>query len=428
MKAIFTIFKQNKYINIVSIIASCIFYLLLLSLIINMGQSSIETEAIHNFKDKNLYRISDDLYEEKEISFFTDVGSYNKLNNFAKELMSNDEINYYEATWQPIGVANFEGKNFFQAYYEDDSISPPYEKGGESFQTIKALQLNEEAFNVNSVYLSKGRYFNADEYFYDVKDPKLPILLGSDYGGIYQLGDTLKIDYYNKEFKGKVVGFIGANQKVFTNREPELILNKYIILPALIFKEEPSSLIKNDIENKVFYKASLLSRINGFLMSEDSPLEIRQTLNKMSESTNFIQFQVIGANSLAINALISMTEANRTILILTSGLLFLFVMAIYILIASFKTKNNLETYMVFLISGVDIMAIKRVVLYEFLLTLVAGLIIPLILLLLLVENPLLIITDFLFLIGVITSIILVIINKFISRLIKKTNIVQKLKG
>ncbi|MCY9593006.1 ABC transporter ATP-binding protein [Paenibacillus chitinolyticus] len=414
--------KQNKLLNMTIFLISLIFCSLLLVLTLNINQTRIEIEATRNFKDKNIYQISDNLYKEKEKQFFSKPDSFEILNNFSNQVHANESYKYYNAVWQPIEISDFKGDIIYDAYYETGNNQPSYMIQNKSYRAIKSVQMNQAVFDFNHLQLETGVGFKADDYVFKQEDDRLPIILGSEYSSVYKTGDTLDILYYQRKFTAVVVGILEPSQKIMTVREPELLLNRYIILPLLDFEQSPPKM------EGIFLKALLLSKINGNIITDLEPLQIRTMLNEISAKTGFKEFSVIGANSLAVNSIVNMTEINRNTLFVISVALFITLIALFIIIMRIIIKKNIDFYKVLLISGVSMNQIYRSINYQLPLLNLIGCMLPLVFIMVTLNNPLSLLVNYLIVVGISSLIIAIAVNRYTRKYFEKVDIVQQLKG
>lgn len=404
------------------------FSFLLVVLIINIDQSNAETSTARNFKDKNLYQISDSLIDEKEELFFQEKANYDILHNFSNALSESTVFDYYSAIWQPIGIADFKGDLIFGAYYETDSNQPPYDINGKSYSSVKSMRFNKTVFELNDIQLKSGRGFESEEYIFDKNNTIMPIILGADYSKLYAIGDHIEVEYYQKEFKGIIIGFLSPFQKVMTTNEPEILLDRYMILPVMDFKELPTSMVKSNFDDEFFFKATLLTNSNGEIITEDSPLEIREILDQITMETGFSEFSIIGANSVATDLLFKMTKQNKTLLYVVTFLLFIMMTIIFIFTIHLKIKRNVDSYLVLLISGLNFNHIYKIVRFEFILTNIIGSIIPILLLLYLTKGSTIMLINYLFITAIFIVVSMIPINVMIKKTFNQIDIVQRLKG
>lgn len=428
MKVLKILFKQNRFLNSLNIFVAILFFTLTFVLVINLNQTKIEIDIAKNFEGKNLYQLTDQLFGDKETAFFSTDQGFKILNKFNNTLSSEPRFAYYTATWQPIGVADFKGDSSFDPNYENGTTTSTHEYNNKLFSAVKAIFISEEVINLNHLQIDQGRAFNKEEYTYKENTKAVPVLLGSGYRGTYHLGDTMHIFIYLKELECQVVGFLDSSQKIMTANQPEVILDNYILLPTLKFSDGlVDSLLRNP-DNKLFIKASLLAKANSLILSESSPLEIRNILDEIAVSTGFRDFQVIGANSMAMNALVSMTKANILNIYILAVVLFVTTLLTFFYTLSLKTKRNVDTFIVMLISGANMRHIQKHVRNEFLLMSVIGVVIPIL--------PFFYITGgsfsslAMYLIGslIIVLALTLLIGQYIKKIFADLNIVQRLKG
>ncbi len=79
---------------------------------------------------------------------------------------------------------------------------------------VKSVQMNQAAFDFYNLKTESGTALNWDEI--DYAADSIPILLGADYRSVYDIGDTLKGNYYSQIVEFTVVGFLEADSSVFT--------------------------------------------------------------------------------------------------------------------------------------------------------------------------------------------------------------------
>jgi hypothetical protein len=408
-------------------IISIIFFMFLYVLVVNLSHAKLELKTARSFENLNVYQITDHLLEGRETEFFSDVESYDILNRFNNSLNTSPEFTYYSATWQPIGIADFNGDPTYDPNYDyDGTTTPTHTLNNKVYSSVKSVQVNEEVFNRNNLDLKAGRFFSKEEYTYNEKFDSIPVILGSQFSELYQIGDKVDIFLYGKELKGEIIGFLSPSQKVMTLTETELLLDKYVILPAFKFND---SISKNFLQgNELFVRATLLSRINSLLLTESSPIDIRRVLEKISEETQFFDFAIIGADDLKIDALVNMTKVNIENMYILTSILLVIILATYFMTLSSKAKRNFDTYIVFLISGANLSEIKKNLTLEFILMVVIGMFVAAIPFFLLTGFSLSILLNYVFISLMVILVIFFLAKTFVNSNFKRIDIVQQLKG
>lgn len=213
-----------------------------------------------------------------------------------------------------------------------------------------------------------------------------------------------------------------------TANQPEIILDKYMLLPSLTFNDKPSETLLNDSNNELFVRASLLANTNSLILTETAPLEIRKFMEDIKTQTGFNDFQIIGANGLSMDALVSMIEANVTLIYILISLLFIITLAIFLYTISLKVRKNVDTYSVLLISGANMQHIKKYVRNEFVLITLIGVVIPIGPFLLITSTNTLLTINYLFVSFIFVLAISLLTRKYIDKVFTNLDIIQRLKG
>ena len=140
------------------------------------------------------------------------------------------------------------------------------------------MLLNANAIRMSNFSTVEGQLFEKKSYIVDdIKQQSIPILLGSDYRGVYAIGDEIVGVHLSCEMVYEVIGILQPNCGVYRQGifQP---LDNYLILPALNFINQPCN------KNELFLQgATYLQKVNGevVLNSNYSKEEFGQALQKM---------------------------------------------------------------------------------------------------------------------------------------------------
>lgn len=419
--------KNKKWFTLFIGLLSFLFSVVVFVLLININISKIEIRSASKFHHYNIYQITDDLIGKREIEFFKDVKNYDILNDFNNRVFKNSKLIFYNAVSQPIGLKQYPPDKKFSANYEFGSNNDVYEYDGQFYQSTKSIQITKSVFDYNDVELMEGLPFDDSAYVYIAGKDEIPVILGSDYRQYYKLNDQLELHYYYEKFVGRVVGFAKENSFIFTNHNPQQVLNRYILLPSMSLSEQPSKLLQKTEVDEIFFRALLLSNMGGHLMTNLNALEVRKEVADIEKVTNFTNYQIIGANSLSVNLLYKMVDANQTLIFTISGVVFIFILcAFYLSVKSF-IKRQFDMYLVFIMSGVTNNKIKKTIQLEF--SILNGMSIGLALLCTVLFMQDLTILSILLIAGFMVWLVFyVVVYMLVNQLLATTNVIEKLKG
>ncbi|ERH54771.1 MULTISPECIES: hypothetical protein [Bacillus amyloliquefaciens group] len=342
---------KQKVFSILILVLGCLFFLLISVLFLQVSNIDTKTKSFYaQLKGKNIYQLSDTLFDEKEEKYFSNPKDLLKLKRFYGELIRNDNFKYLNTTLQPIGVKNFKGDATFLDGYEYGSTEEPYSKDKEmgKYQLVKSVQLNDKVFSVANLKMKKGSFFSKKDYIY-TKERVIPVILGSAYQNIYKVGDSIRLDYIDKTFNGKVIGILDRNSVIPVRDEMEFYIDRYIVFPDMNISETPVS--QSEL---TFQQRHYLQLINGQILTTKDNLQIKKIMNSISNNSNFFEYTVIGANGLGVEMISSMVNQNKELMITVCAVSFFFCIMTIILSISIKWNLNIRKYLLHLISGASI--------------------------------------------------------------------------
>lgn len=427
MKLLKIMFKRNVYLNLLTITIACMFFLVLGVLLVNLNAAEIEGDTVRSFAGQNMYQISDSLLgQDKEANFFRDERGYKTINRFNKQLAQSNEFTYYATKWQPIGIADFEGGPSFDPRSNEGSVTPPNEVNGTTFNRVLSYQLNQTVFDINQIKFVKGEGFTKEDYEY--KDTQaIKVILGNHYNALYEVGDTLKIFIYNKVLKAEVIGIMASSQTFTSFSNPTSTLDNYIVLPAFTFSSIPSKAKMISDGDEIFYRASLLSRLNSSLFTELSPLEVRDEVSRIGADGGFEEYNIIGADGVVVDTLVNLTNTNLVLIYTALAVTFLLSVLAFLYTFSLKIRRNVDVYSVFLISGATHSEIKKEMVKELFLFNILAVVIAALPFMVLTGGTLVLLYPYVFISALVILCTMMVAGFYLKREYNRVDIVQHLK-
>ncbi|MGC5326767.1 ABC transporter [Brevibacillus sp. SYSU BS000544] len=355
--------KRKKVTAFLISITTLVLFFAITVLYINFIHVESKSEKVGSLKNLVSYQLSDTLLDPKELKkTMNDPKFLPRLKNFYKNLESNLGDKYIYLFNQPIALlGNKSNSEKFNTGYEDGRKAKAFfinKKG--PYHSVKAIQMNQQAIDSFSVQVSEGENFTQDD-FKNLGSNLVPVLLGAEYKKIYGKGDILEGNYLKKDIKLFVKGFIQPNTLVYNSNNPELYLDRYILMPAQDFIGSFSN------EDEIaFQQKHYLQLINGSIYSTGNEFSVRKKLEKVKILSDFSDTVIIGANSLPLNLIFSAIQENiylLSIMILT--VLVVCIIGISILLVT-KLNENLKNICIHLISGATVYQIITYMMVEIL--------------------------------------------------------------
>lgn len=127
------------------------------------------------------------------------VETYKKIKNFYEKLINEKSFLFLSIIEQPIEIYGTVISDIFLDGYEDGEAERSiYDMEGQDWYRTKSLQVSDEFFSHFNIQIKKGNGFEEKDYMYH-KGDEIPVVLGSEYDGEFQIGDKIKCDYLTED-------------------------------------------------------------------------------------------------------------------------------------------------------------------------------------------------------------------------------------
>lgn len=143
--------------------------------------------------------------------------------NFQKlyhTLVENDEIRYYELYLQDLENTYHDSKFFSEVTGEMEPFC----------KAICCIQISANVIERCNLQVKEGRLFSEQDFFLEEQE-SIPVLMGSSYEKLYDIGDIFNFQYLYNAYKFEVIGFLDSNSKVDIYGNA-INLDNYIIMPS----------------------------------------------------------------------------------------------------------------------------------------------------------------------------------------------------
>ena len=286
IKEVYYYFSNNKIRVLVLICQISILFVL-------MGTFNAFSREIYQdkdtvaklYEDKAIYQLLDGYYEQDKFnSFIEKENSLTLLKNFYNELCVAKNFNYLAMFNQPIMIKDFSNK-----LSEIPINSHPF-YNGEPWKELPSFQINQHAHEYFNISVSFGRVFNEADF---ENKRNLPVLIGSNYADIFNVGDQIEAQFYSIDVVLEVVGIIQKDTFVYFNGEPEFYLDNYVIIPYINYGNPHSE------HEEWFQKIVYFAMINGYIfvdIGREFSNNMMIELESISQNVGFYNYSFIGSN------------------------------------------------------------------------------------------------------------------------------------
>lgn len=211
----------------------------------------------------------------------------------------------------------------------------PYKNINGNFSNIKGYYISKNYFKEFPLRIEKGRTFKIEDFY---KEDIIPIILGNDYLGMYDIGDEFNyFDYFNKkEKKLKVVGILEKDSYQYSSYGI-CDLKSYIICPV------------NDIKDSSVDLDNYANLDRGLIIVDDKEKALNELRNIYGETnTDEINLESVKDR---IDKLINILYENAKKEFSTSIIIILFLSVGIITVQLNSIENHLTEYGIHLLSG-----------------------------------------------------------------------------
>lgn len=226
---------------------------------------------------KNRYPVTEYLDDEFEYYYMQNgTDNYKKLSACLAELSSGNG----NTTFLSMGR---------QSLWVDDTVAHPAEAITESETDAKetsiiSVQVSLQTVQSSHLVARDGRLFDEEDFGEGLYDGKhsIPVLLGSQYKGLFSLNDTFRAGYLNESFSFQVIGFLEEDSYLY-QRTIQYLDNSIVMPVAVPKKAEPTS----------FHKKQLLDILNGAFESSENYDQVKQEVSSVFQKHGLSMPEII---------------------------------------------------------------------------------------------------------------------------------------
>lgn len=244
---------------------------------------------------REMLSITDELVDPDEFSNYSNSkAGIRAASQFYEGLDSLPHGTFLSAFGHHIAVENFAGGPEFHRRWSHGGSSAPYEhpmtKTG-PLQSVKSMQLNKATWDFYGLEVSEGAEFAWADVDYQTQHA--PVVLGEAYRGVYELGDTMRVDFYFQVITVTVVGFLQERSHMYYKGDFNHSLDTSMILAY------PSKLPeKVSEENETLYRIMTFAMISGdiAIAQGSPPSQVVHDVKLVSQKSQFHSYTFLGVS------------------------------------------------------------------------------------------------------------------------------------
>ena len=189
-------------------------------------------------------------------------------------------------------------------------------------QDVRAMQLNESAWDFFGLKLSDGgRAIDWEQIDYSGASP-VPVILGAAYRDYYAVGDRVTVGFYNQVIDTEVHGFLPERSMMYYKGEVNYSLDELMVFPY------PSAVRAADLAGDPgvdFYRILLFAMMAGEIALNDGETvdAIADELAVLAQQSGFSDYLLLGAPDYLTQFRLvrNLVAGNQELVLLTLGAL-----------------------------------------------------------------------------------------------------------
>lgn len=188
------------------------------------------------------------------------------LKDVYDEVESSEDFRIYEIGSQYLNVVDYQGPKNLDVGYEyrqNTTQVIDYDIGEMKVTAINCVQLGRNTMELFNIQVSDGELFAEQDYVYR-RNEVIPVLLGDQFAGVYEIGDIFQADYQGELYKFSPIGFIAQSSYITAGSGSLLFLDNCIIMPMFSFGYEPK-----DQSEELIHVCHYANKISAYIHVDD---------------------------------------------------------------------------------------------------------------------------------------------------------------
>lgn len=324
-------------------------------------ETNNKQNKVEKIYQKNYYKMYDNYVGQEEEIFMNEPDNVVRLKKFYNELCNSTEFSYFTIINQSVYIQNVNLPEQFYYNYEYSQQKQIVDINDENknYHCLKALQINKSVINEFKLNVNSIDKEAIDDWdTINISENTIPVMLGANYKGHFDINKTYKMFYLSKFFNIKIIGFLEKNDNIYYNGDM-LYLDDYIVFPSLNIEELPL-----DENEKKLQLAMYLQKCSGVISSELNAQDIQIKVNEIASKYDLKAYSIKEAQMSNIQIFNLEAKEFSILLLVISSIIVCFSAIGLSLTLSSKIEDELSTYAVHLLVGASLNDIKKYILGE----------------------------------------------------------------
>ncbi|MDE5801407.1 MAG: hypothetical protein K2I22_00630 [Lachnospiraceae bacterium] len=354
--------------------APYLFVLLLIQLIVYFGiflsREQIASEIgkaedmiTYRLQETQYYRLVDNLMGEYEEAFLKNKDALAKLKMMYHMLSNNSNFEYLEIYNNPVVLIGDNIRDeFLYRYEEGDAEQYRGIVEGQFYNEIKCCFISCNVGDLFDIQCHQGAFWKEDEK----NNETVPIVLGSGYSGIFEVGDYIQgITPFHENAQFEVYGILDEGEYLIYNDRIQN-LDRYVLVPLQDAETLPEA--GGKIGNQIFL---YLCKTNGTLASTLPPNDLQDIVQEICDICGITPSSTVAGSTNAQSHILKVSMDD----ILRAFKEMLFILNVFSIVSTIlyillKINKNQKYYGILMLNGFSVMQVFLILLGSVILSLI----------------------------------------------------------
>lgn len=320
------------------------------------------TQKIIVFDEQNIDSVYLKVVDEYDMKthktlreFFSEPNSLERMKQFSNVMK--DKYGYLEIDNQSVMILDqFPYKEEFRIDYGESHYGVNDAIG----ISLKSLQIGKNTYDAFALsqQIEMGTGFQAEDFLW--KEQKtVPMLLGYEYQGLAEIGETFLLEYLQKDILVEVAGFFKKDAVITLNNQV-YFMDQQIVIPFFDCKDQPTNEEDSEFQ-KILYSLKNWGYIK--VNSGEDVLDYEAEIQKLNEQLGLDYAVSEGVIYSYIQNISSTIDSIKGILWMVSIFLLIVLSGIFLGIQIWSFHKNKKVYAIHLICGCSFKRIKQKIMF-----------------------------------------------------------------
>jgi hypothetical protein len=215
-----------------------------------------------------------------------------------KEIMNTPHLSLYYYSQLDVELGSFKDRVRFEKFsYLDEEAYKYHLSIGEDVDCryVRAMSVSSNFGEVMKLSVMKGRLFDGRDQVTNVPDMPVPVVLGNDYAGSFDVGDVIELNGDS----AVVIGILNDNMFISGYGTVEYLDN--VILTVAPFIPRAFDLTVDDYEKFQVY---------DYVYCDDPSVDVQKTINRITAENGYYTYKVQPVDGIEISETKNISEKN----------------------------------------------------------------------------------------------------------------------